>query len=420
MRLGPVNARSAVASWLLPVLLAPLRLLPVKRNRVVFLGVAGGSASEYSCNPRAVYEQLADDPDLDIAWLMVDPEAHLQLREAGVQLARHGSLRAMLLLATAGIVVTNGGYVNWFPFRRNQYVINTWHGGGAYKRLPFDRQDAGRRERRKQYLGAGNTSLFVSSSHSFTDLVVRGSLLYPGPVLEVGMPRNDVLLDPARRTLLADRARAQLGIAPGTSTVLVAPTFRRDDDEAPLEPLDAQGLAEALTQRFGGDWLVLWRDHRLALAAPDRPGLDVSDYPDMQDLLCLADVLVTDYSSAVWDYSLIGRPCFLYVPDLADFTASNGFYVDLPDWGFPFATGNAELASHILGFDEQRYRLGVARHHDTLGSVESGRAAEAVAGVIQLHTRHGQPKGQCSECRDRVRWGIRPTHEQRREAEAVS
>ena len=392
MRLGRVNARSAVASWLLPVLLAPLRLLPIRRNRVVFLAVAGGSASEYSCNPRAVYEELAGDADVEKVWLVADPARHPALRVAGVRLARHGTLTAALLLGTAGVVVTNGGYVNWFPFRRSQYVINTWHGGGAYKRLPFDRPDAGRRERRKQHLGAGHTSLFVSSSRSFTDLVVRGSLGYDGPVLEVGMPRNDALLDPERRTRLADRARAALQIPEGISTVLVAPTFRRDDDG--LEPLDPVRLAESLTARFGGEWLVLWREHRLAAPASDRPGLDVGGYPDMQDLLCLADVLVTDYSSAVWDYSLIGRPCFLYVPDLAEFSASNGFYVDLPEWGFPYATGNAELASQVVGFDEARYRLGVTRHHQALGSVESGNAAEAVADVIRRQSGHDdQQKG---------------------------
>lgn len=393
MRLGRVDLRSAIASWLLPVLLAPVRLLPIRRDRVVFLSVAGGSASEYSCNPRAVYEELADDADLEKVWLVADPAQYPALRAAGVRLARHGSVRAAVLLGTAGVVVTNGGYVNWFPFRHGQYVINTWHGGGAYKRLPFDRSDAGRRERRKQQLGSDHTSLFVSSSRSFTELVVRGSLGYHGPVLEVGMPRNDALLDPQRRAELADRARAALGIPHGTSTVLVAPTFRRDDAGGNLEPLDAEGLTRALTQRFGGDWLVLWREHRLAMRASGRPGLDVGDYPDMQDLLCLADVLVTDYSSAVWDYSLLGRPCFLYVPDLARFTDRNGFYVALPDWGFPYATGNAELASQVAGFDEARYRLGVTRHHEVLGSVESGNAAEAVADVIRRHSGHDHQEG---------------------------
>lgn len=392
MQLGPVNTRSAIASWLLPVLLAPLRLLPIRRNRVVFLSVAGGSASEYSCNPRAVYEELAGDTELEKVWLVADPAKHAALRAAGVRLARHGSALAALLLSTAGVVVTNGGYVNWFPFRRGQYVINTWHGGGAYKRLPFDRPDAGRGARRKQHLGAGHTSLFVSSSRSFTDFVVRGSLGYDGPVLEVGMPRNDALLDPVRRAQLADRARTALGIPAGTSTVLVAPTFRRDDG-AGLEPLDPHRLSAALAERFGGEWLVLWREHRLAVATSGRPGLDVGDYPDMQDLLCLADVLVTDYSSAVWDFSLLGRPCFLYVPDLAEFTARNGFYVDLTQWGFPYATGNAELASQVTGFDEARYRLGLTRHHEALGSVESGKAAQAVADVVRRHSGQDQQEG---------------------------
>ena len=99
----------------------------------------------------------------------------------------------------------------------------------------------------------------------------------------------------------------------------------------------------------------------------------------MQELLLAADVLVTDYSSSIWDMSLAFKPTFLYCPDLDRYRAERDFYIDIHEWPFPLAADNAALAANIRGFDEEKYRADVAAHHARLGSCETGHASEAAA-----------------------------------------
>ncbi len=375
----------------------PWRLVPLRPDRVAFISFGGGGRHEFSCNPKYVLLALQRATDrLDLTWVVTDPDQYPELARRGVRLVRHGTPAAVHHLLTASVVVSNGAYLMWFPFRRSQFVVNTWHAGGAYKRIPGDHSGADPVLRRKLAHSARVTDLVLSSCRLFTTEEVRGAFGYEGEVAEVGLPRNDLLVTGDHEELDA-RTRTALGLPAGARTVLVAPTLR--EDASAVEPLDQAGLVEALGRRFGGDWWVLYRAHKLSSPAGGPPAgtrwLDVGDYPDIQELLGFADVLVTDYSSTVWDFSLTGKPCFLYLPDLAALRRNPGFYVDPAEWGFPLAATNAALRGAIGEWDPERHRAGVEHHHRLLGSVETGHAATDVAALIL----------------DRLAGGARPVHD---------
>ena len=67
----------------------------------------------------------------------------------------------------------------------------------------------------------------------------------------------------------------------------------------------------------------------------------------MQELLAAADMLITDYSSCIWDYSFLYRPCFLYTPDLREYLAKTGFYVDIHEWPFPICENMEDLEKQM-------------------------------------------------------------------------
>ena len=369
-----------VYSYALMVFLFPLRLFPVKKDRLVFAGLTGGDAYEYSCNPKYICEHIRREYPGRFAlyWVVADPKRYQGKEGADITFLKHYSLRSFYYLMTAKVIVTSGSYAPWFPFRKQQYLINTWHGGGAYKRLKDNYEDANRLQRKKLAFCAENISLFLSTCKRATDYLFRGAFHYQGEILECGMPRNDSLVT-GDTDKPAARVRAYYGIPQEDKLVLYAPTYRTPSQRIVL---DGDALLKTL-ERDGTKWHILFRAHRYqnggaSICVTGSGILQAGDYPDMQELLCASDMMITDYSSAVWDYSFLYRPCFLFVPDLKEYLEKTGFYTDIHQWPFARAKNQKELESEIINYDAEAAREDIRRHHREMGSCESGHACECV------------------------------------------
>lgn len=371
------NSLKYFFSVFLRALLLPFGLFPIRRDRLVFSGLTGGGGFEYSCNPRYVsdYIRRQERGRFEIYWMVDDPGRYAGYGADDLHFLKHFSVRSFYYLLTARVVVTNGSYAPWFPFRRGQYLINTWHGGGAYKRIENARPDAGWAARKRAEFCSRNISLFVSSCEAASEQIFRQTFLYRGEILECGMPRNDLLVRGETQKGAVD-VRRHYGLEPDARILLYAPTYR--EKEAPKFP--DLGRIRNLLEKEGETWYVLYRGHRyMPRRRMEGDGiLDAGDYEDMQSLLAGADMLITDYSSCVWDYSFLYRPCFLYTPDLEDYLRTNGFYVDIYRWGFPVCPDEEALVRAIETYDAARSRGSIERHHREMGSFEGGQACRAV------------------------------------------
>ncbi|WP_169985279.1 bifunctional glycosyltransferase family 2 protein/CDP-glycerol:glycerophosphate glycerophosphotransferase [Microbispora sp. H10836] len=291
------------------------------RNAAVFDSYGGG---QYSCNPRAVSEELARrHPDVEIVWVTRDGQFAVP---PGVRLVLFGSREHEEALRTSRFVVANRRtQPGWYRKPRGQTFVQTWH-GTPLKRLGLDLEGMpyARRVSREELARQVATWDLLLSPSPFATAALRGAFGYEGEILESGYPRNDVLFDPAR----AREARRRLGLTGDRRVVLYAPTWR--DDEATgrlaLDPVRAAGA-------LGDDDVLLVRAHYLVardmtIPAGDRIH-DVSKFPDMADLLAAADVLVTDYSSAMFDFACTGRPMVFLAHDLERYRDEvRGFYFD--------------------------------------------------------------------------------------------
>ena len=103
--------------------------------------------------------------------------------------------------------------------------------------------------------------------------------------------------------------------------------------------------------------------------------VDATMYPDMQELLCAADMLITDYSSCMFDFALSGKPCLQFAVDIEAYRADRGFYFPLDSLPFPLADSNEALRKQITGFDERAYRDAWQRFAEEQGLCEDGKAA---------------------------------------------
>ena len=346
----------------------------------------------WSDSPRALYEEMVRrGVDAEHTWLSAPGTPF----PAGVVTVPFGSPECVAALESADLLVSNDHVpLDWVK-RPGAVYLQTWH-GTPLKRIHRDVRWAP--EGRLAYLeqDIARWDLMLSPNSASTPLFQR-AFGFDGPVHETGYPRNDVLSAPDRDARRA-AVRAGLGIPDGTTAVLYTPTWRDDAVFADGSPdftlhLDVADFAE----RLGGDHVLLVRAHSMVSDAleldPDAAVLDVSGHPDVAELYLAADVMVTDYSSTMFDFAVTGRPMLFFTYDLADYRDRlRGFYVELADIApGPVLETSEQVMSALADLDrvvaDSRDRY--ARFRDTYCSLEDGRATDRVlellAELVPLH-----------------------------------
>jgi len=374
-------------TYIFHVVLIPFSLFPIKKNRVMFVSLTGGTYMEYTCNPKYVYEELQRtvEKKYDVIWAFAEPEKYRFLETQGVTLVKHFTLKAIFYLLTSKVVITGGSYLPWIHFRKEQVIIDTWHGGGAYKCL--DRGEGLQKKLidKRNSLAGNHATVFVSCCKKFTEHVIRDAFGFKGEVLEIGLPRNDFLFN-NRTDEVKQKIRDQYKIDDEIKILLYAPTYREVGN---YEKLDIQQVGEQLEKITNKKWVCFLRGHRYEVEKIGDTGktvIDVSDYPDMQELLATADMLITDYSSCVWDYALLGRPCYLYTPDLEEYRKIRGLYVDVADWNIPYGSTVEDLLKKMEAVEQIDWKQKMNRHLELLGSCETGEAARILVAYVESVT----------------------------------
>ncbi|MEU6845867.1 CDP-glycerol glycerophosphotransferase family protein [Streptomyces sp. NPDC046716] len=368
-----------------------LRRLPVSRGTVVFESHMGTC---YGDSPRAVHEELvARRRGARVVWSYAeDPTGFPK----DATLVRRWSWRYLWALARAEWWVDNQGFPHALDKPGHTTYLQTWH-GSAYKRMGYDEirhkmQNAPQREQLMRAVGRFDRFL-VRSEHDVTTLA-RAYRIPEERLMRVGYPRNDRLVAARARDEREGRfprpaLAARLGIPDHRTIVLYAPTFRGTPKNKKARLLlDVRKFAE----RFGDTHTLLVRAHYMEAATlpvtPPGTVLDVSAHHDVSELLCLADVLVTDYSSIMFDYALLDRPLVHFAPDLDDYSAERGSYFDLrARAGGPVVDTQEELHAALARIKEtdadwQEARRAFAAE---FGAYDDGGAARAV--VDALFTR---------------------------------
>ena len=297
-------------------------------------------------------ELLARDVGADLVWVVDDPGVKVPTGMRGVV---RGTADWYDVLANARFYVANAGAPYWLSKKPGQTHLQTWH-GTPLKRIGEDRGPGDFntwRHRRRIARQASGWDGFVSPS-AYCSAIFRSAFRYDGPMLETGYPRNDVLLTDAGE--LGPRTRRRLGLADHQRVVLYAPTWREYvgvRDSKPLY-LDAERLTAELP-----DTVVLIRGHYNSTAQrevfAEHPRiLDVTRYPDIADLYLAADVLVTDYSSVMFDFTLTDKPVVLLVPDFEQYRdVERGFYFDIQATApGPLVDSTDAVVARLTGSDE--------------------------------------------------------------------
>ena len=323
----------------------------------VFMESFGGRSG--GDNPAAICEDLAaHDVRAPLWWSVVDGTVPVPSGAVPVVV---GSQEWVEALRTSRVIVTNDHLPDWFSKREGQHLLQTWH-GTPIKKLLHDAAP-GSVSLRYQRLMARQVPQWdlLLAQNREAEQRLRRALGYGGQVRVGEYPRNVRLLGGIE---VGRRVRSDLGIGEEQRVILYAPTWRERlrHPEGLAGHSNGQGLLGEVYPAHRTDAVVLMRTHHMNRARPG-PGLvDVSRYPNIEELMMAADVLVSDYSSIFLDFALTGKPAVVYVPDLEHYRdVERGLYGDWPRRsGLPVALDHDELTFHlnrILGdFDVQAAR----------------------------------------------------------------
>lgn len=258
-------------------------------------------------------------------------------------------------LATSAFILLDNVFLPmaYIKFRKNVRVIQLWHGTGTIKRFGQD-VNIGYLKNLEKRANSRNTHLIVNSEA--TRSIYAGAFgINPDKVYTYGLPRTDLFFNEIK---IKERVKAfytQYSQLTGKKLILYAPTFRDNDREENRSITDINILSNKLPD----DYIILLRLHPFIAEAYNKEEqqatvkadniVSVSSYPDINTLLLVADCLITDYSSVIFEYCLLQRPMIFYAYDLDEFSSQGrGFYYSYDEYVPGLVVKNIdELVEHI-------------------------------------------------------------------------
>ena len=356
-------------------------LLPLTKNKIMFVSYYG---SQYGCSPKYLSEYIVKNhPDWKIVWAFTHPKKY---DIVGVRKVKYLSLRYFYELSSSSVFITNYRMPESYFKRCGQYYIMTWHSSLRLKMIEKDAELL----LPSHYVAMAKADSakidLLLSGCRFSDEIFRRAFWYNGKILSSGTPRNDMLCSRPFADI-AKKIRERLNVNSEEKILLYAPTFRENGDVSCYN-LDFRMLADYLSAVKGGKWQILVKlhPHLCSLSESILKGsgaMDVTEYDDIQELLLVADILVTDYSSLMFDFLLTRRACFLYVPDLDTYVQKErNLYFDITKLPFKTSFSQGELHQQISDLDIDAYLTATDKFMNDIGSYEDGHASQRVTAHI--------------------------------------
>ena len=368
--------------YILSIPLLLFRIFPIKKNRILFVNFSGKG---YGDSPKYIADIfLRDKKEYEMFWVL--KKGLKNDIPSGIEAIQKYSIRYFYLLATSRVIVSNVRLDQYILKRKKQRYIQTWHGCLPIKKIEYDIADKLPDYYRKVMKNDNkNIDVMISNSDFCTELY-RRAFKFNGRIEEYGTPRNDCFINDIDK--LSKKARAYLKDE-STRYVLYAPTFRNNYENNPYD-IDYELLTKTLEEKTHKKWKVLLRLHPSvkncqSIIKPNSYVINMTDYSDMQELLCACDILITDYSSTMFEGMIAEKSVLLYAKDIEEYADERGYYFDFAELPFPLAKNNNELIDIIKNNDLNGMKDNYNSFKKRLGLVENGTASQKVCELISSY-----------------------------------
>lgn len=359
------------------VIMSIFHIFPIQKNKIVVSNFLGRGFGD---NPKYIIEELnKNDKKYNIYWLVKDLEYEMP---DYIMPIRIDSMSALYHLSTAHVWIDNCRKPIYCKKKKGQFYIQTWHGLMGFKKIEKEAVSITEEYKLASKNDSKMIDILLSGSRWCTEML-RRSFWYDGKILEIGSPRNDIFFstDDNMKNEIKHRLNQS-----NDFLVLYAPTFRQYSQEKHLYfnfDLWVKEF-ENVTNKKCKIFLRFHPNMNHEDIEFSENVIDVSSYPDMQELLVACDALVTDYSSAAFEAALAYKPVFLLCNDYFQYIkVERSLFFDMNDLPFPFFTSEKEFINTIAMFNNKKYVESVDEFFTSVGSVECGKASAAIAEIIE-------------------------------------
>ncbi|AVP36241.1 bifunctional glycosyltransferase/CDP-glycerol:glycerophosphate glycerophosphotransferase [Staphylococcus felis] len=363
-------------------------------NKTIVFESFGGK--NYSDSPKYIYEYMKDTyPELKYKWIFKDPENNDSPHS--VVKVKKETDAYYKAYSEAKFWVTNARLPLYLNKKPNQIYIQTWH-GTPLKRLANDMKvvrmpgTTTSLYKKNFHAEASRWDYLISPNHYSTEIFRTAFWMSTDDILEIGYPRNDILVKKSNDEKLKANIREDLNIPLNKKIIMYAPTWRDDEFiKKGKYTFDLKIDLPRLKKELGDEYVILLRMHYLIANALDLNGYedfayDVSNYSDISELYLISDCLITDYSSVMFDYGILKRPQFFFAYDIEKYDKNlRGFYIDYHnDLPGPIYTDPVELIAGLKNIDQIKkdYKKNIDTFYNRFCSIENGKASKFIGDMI--------------------------------------
>ncbi|WP_022795663.1 CDP-glycerol glycerophosphotransferase family protein [Bavariicoccus seileri] len=396
-----------------------------KKEVVYFESMHG---RQYSDNPRAIYEQLVslnterksvssqslvnDKSDFELIW-GVKKGFESDFVDAEVPYMTRFSLRWFLLMPRARVWVINTRTPLWLVKSKDTIYIQTWHGTPLKKigiDVRSDNKPSAYEKYSRDFVKESARWNYLLAPNPYSKEIFKEAFQYSGKMICCGYPRNDILINEKNNADLKRKIKENIGLLDQDEReiVLYCPTWR-DNNQINSnryrfdEGIDFRKWEKELVKNT----VLLVRGHYLTDYKGESDGniINVSNYEDVNQLLLIADILITDYSSVMFDYSLLDRPVILYVPDRNEYVyRTRGIYFDIFTENKQLvAESKMDLESKLKAILMKNATMSMLKT-DNIANWEKGIASQKVAELILGNLKMtNEKKGENENAQDNPR-----------------
>lgn len=368
-------------------------LVSVNKKIILFQSSNGRN---YTGNPRYIYEKMVEeglDQQYECVWFLLNTSIEIPGKCRKI---RCNFFRFFLYLMRAGIWVFDSRQPEFYVKKKDIVFIETWH-GTPLKKLALDMDKlnmAGNQDinnYHEKFKKACSDWDYLISQNRFSTDIFNSCFDFEGkPMLEIGYPRNDVLFEKNNQQDI-DKLKVQLGLPMDKKIILYAPTWRDNEySERGRYKFASKLDFDKAREELGDEYVFIVKYHYLVSDKIDWTPYKgfVYTFDETKDIAWLylvSDMMITDYSSVMFDYSLLRRPMFFFAYDLEDYKNNlRGFYFDfMEEVPGPISMDTDQLINDIKTYDEDRWKEKYSAYHKKFNEVDDGHASQKVIDVIR-------------------------------------